>query len=421
MHVVSITDFTDFSKEYREDADGSSEHIHDFHITDDSTQWSQELRLHGETDRLQWVAGFYYLHIQHDMFGGMDAEQWFGSYVTNRTDMETDTYAFFGQGEYAINDQWSAIVGLRWSEDKKDIDLTTGCTQFTALYGPVTPANDWCGIVYGGLVQNGQNLSADRSRGEWSGNFELNWRPNDDWLLYAKYSRGNKAGSFNTGFLTFFAVDDWEFDGEVLTDYEGGFKSTWMGGRTRINGAVFYYDYSDFQSFFQQGLSFAVHNVDATVLGGEIEIVTNPWDGWEFMFGGSFLDAEQEDVGSGTVVRDRQMPFSPDVSVNGLGRYEFPAIMGGKMALLIDWSWTDKFTMNAIDHQSLTEDDFWLANARVGWTSSDESVELAVWVKNFTDTDYYVNGFDLGTFSAAAIKVPAAPRWFGGTLRYNWD
>ncbi len=194
-----------------------------------------------------------------------------------------------------------------------------------------------------------------------------------------------------------------------------------MGGRTRINGALFYYDYSDFQSFFQQGLSFAVQNLDATVLGGEIEVITNPWDGWEFMFGGSFLDAEQEDVDSGTTVRDRQMPFSPDVSLNGLGRYDFAAIMGGRMALQIDWSWTDKFTMNAIDHPSLVQEDFWLANAKVGWTSSDNRLHLDVWVKNFTDTEYYVNGFDLETFSAAAIKVPSAPRWFGGTIRYNWD
>ncbi len=215
MRIVSITDWADFWKEYREDADGSSEHIHAFHMVDESNQWSQELRLHGETERLQWVVGFYYLNIQHDMFGGMDAEQWFGSHVTNTTDLETDTYAFFGQGEYAINDQWSAIVGLRWTEDQKDIDLTTTCTQFVALYGAVTPANDWCGIVYGGLVQNNQTLSGDRSRGEWSGTFELNWRPNGDWLVYGKYSRGNKAGSFNTGFLTFFTIEDWEFDGEV--------------------------------------------------------------------------------------------------------------------------------------------------------------------------------------------------------------
>jgi len=270
-------------------------------------------------------------------------------------------------------------------------------------------------------VQDNQRLSADRSRGEWSGTFELNWRPNDDWLLYAKYSRGNKAGSFNTGFLTFFVIDDWEFDGEVLTDYEGGFKSTWMGGKTRINGAIFYYDYSDFQSFFQKGLSFSVHNVDANILGGEIDIVTNPWDGWEFSFGASFLDATQENIDNGVTIKDRDMPFSPDMTTNGIGRYEFPAFYGGRMALQLDYAWTDSYTMNAIDHLSLKQDAFWLANAKVGWTSSDERLHLDVWVKNFTDTEYYGNGFDLSTFSSAVALVPTPPRWFGGTIRYSWN
>ncbi len=35
------------------------------------------------------------------------------------------------------------------------------------------------------------------------------------------------------------------FDEEKLTSYEVGFKSTWAGGRTRLNGAAFYYDYKD--------------------------------------------------------------------------------------------------------------------------------------------------------------------------------
>lgn len=114
------------------------------------------------------------------------------------------------------------------------------------------------------------------------------------------------------------------------------------------------------------------------------------------------------------------MPFSPDWTVNGLGRYDWP-MFRGRMHAQMDFNFTDEYTMNAIDHPSLIQDDFWIANARIGWVSDDGRWEAAAWVKNFTDTEYAVNAFDTATFSASAIFVPGAPRIFGGTLRFNWD
>ncbi len=412
MQLVSITDWQDFKKDYREDVDGMDIFVTDFYITDDSNQWSQELRLHGETDRLKWILGFYYLNIEHEMLGGLDSDAIFVTSTSTFSQLETDTYAFFGHGEYAINDQWSAIVGLRWTEDEKDIHLDGRCNDLAGFAGS-------CTFFYGGLVNDNSIIDASRSEGEWSGTFELNWRPNDDLLLYAKYARGNKAGSFNTGFLTLFTPDSVEFDGEVLTNYEGGFKSTWMDGRLRFNGSMFYYDYEDFQSFFQLGLNFSVHNLDANVLGGELELIANPVEGLDVMLGLSLLDATQEDVDNNVITRDRRMPFAPDMTFNGLVRYEWPAL-SGMLAVQFDWAYTDDYTMAAVDHPALLEESYWLSNAKVGWSSEDGSWELSAWVKNLNDADYYVNGFDTSTFSATIIKVPAAPRIFGGTIRYNW-
>ena len=65
-------------------------------------------------------------------------------------------------------------------------------------------------------------------------------------------------------------------------------KSTIFDGRARLNGSVFYYDYKDFQSFFQLGLNWSVQPQDAEVLGGELELVASPWEGWEFAAGADF-------------------------------------------------------------------------------------------------------------------------------------
>lgn len=416
LKAVYIADFRKFDKSYREDADGTAVYVSDFYIKDDSSQWSQEVRLEGSRGNLQWTTGFYYLNIEHTMFGGMDTALVFGSNLDTHTRLDTETYAGFVQGEWAFHDQWTAIVGLRWTEDQKDFELIGRCFDTPAQAGFAGS----CNLFYSGLVNNNTTLNTDRSEGEWSGTFELNYRPTDDALIYGKFSRGNKAGGFNTGFLTLFAPEAVEFDGEVLHNYEGGFKTTWMDGRLRINGAMFYYDYMDFQSFFQLGTNFSVQNLDASVFGGELEVVTNPWDGWEFAFGLSALDAEQEDVATARVRRDRPMPFSPDITHNGLGRYEWP-MLNGNMHIQLDYNYSDEYTMNAIDHPSLIQDSFVIANARIGWMSENGRWEAAAWVKNFTDTEYVVNGFDTATFSASAILVPGAPRIFGGTIRVNWD
>ena len=193
-------------------------------MDDKGSQWSTELRLHGESDAVQWMAGFNYLNIKHDMFAGVESDLIFLSSVSTLTDLETSSYAFFAQGEYAFNSEWSAIVGFRWTEDNKDVFVDSRCTNVPGFEGI-------CDLYYGDLIVNNTIIDTTRSEGEWSGTFEINWRPDEAWLLYAKYSRGNKAGGFNTGYGGYFTRDVFEFGGEVLTSYEGGFKSTIFDGR----------------------------------------------------------------------------------------------------------------------------------------------------------------------------------------------
>ena len=88
----------------------------------------------------------------------------------------------------------------------------------------------------------------------------------DDLLLYAGINRGVKAGSFNAPLLGAYLGAGGDaalpYDEEILTAYEGGFKAT-LGSRTRLNGAVFYYNYADYQAFLFVGVGGVVINADA--------------------------------------------------------------------------------------------------------------------------------------------------------------
>ena len=419
LRIVSITNWQDFEKHYLEDVDGTPAPLFTFNQNVDSEQFSQELQVHSETDRLKWVAGAYYLNIDSDYLIITDVLNCCLVEFDNDVKLETESYAFFLQAEFSLTEQFSFIGGFRWTEDEKDIAATPICTNAGPGEAFGLPA-DPCDFFFGGTAQTGTPLASSRSEGEWSGVFELNWQPDDDWLVYVKYSRGNKAGGFNAGATFLFdASTVFTFDGEVLKSYEGGVKAKLFGGKARLNTSVFHYDYEDFQNFSSQGINLIVFNTDAKNTGAEIELITNPLEGWEFLLGLSLQDAKQKDVTFAGATRDMPMPNAPDVTFNGLGRYEWP-LFGGSVAAQIDFNYVDRRALNGIDHPGLFDGSYIVANARLDYTSSDGKWEANLWVKNFTDTDYVSTLFDLSTFTGVIIDVPVAPRWFGGTVRYNW-
>ena len=75
-----------------------------------------------------------------------------------------------------------------------------------------------------------------------------------------------KGPGFNAPLDGSLVPDEVPFKGEVLTAYELGVKSTLFDGRARLNASGFYYDYQDYQSFDQRGLTLVVRNKDATHL-----------------------------------------------------------------------------------------------------------------------------------------------------------
>src|SRR5690606_32607347 len=66
VQLTSITDFQTINKEYSADTDGSPIESGSLANQQDSSQFSQEIRLSGEMERLRWVAGLYYLNIDGD-------------------------------------------------------------------------------------------------------------------------------------------------------------------------------------------------------------------------------------------------------------------------------------------------------------------------------------------------------------------
>lgn len=420
FEITSITNWQDLKKRYLEDTTGASipAPLFDFFQDQDARTVSEEFRVAWSGEDLQVTVGAYYLDITSDMHTGVE-NLFFGFDLDNRILLETETWAAFVQAEWAMTDELTFIGGFRWTEDDKDFTFRPSCPGVGALIG-VPELGSACGPIFGPAAGQSNDLDYSRSEGNWSGVFELDWAPNDDWLFYMKYSRGNKAGGYNGGPASTYRVGAFEFAGEVLKAYEGGFKANMFDGKARVNTSIYYYDYNNFQSFNAAGIDIFVTNQDAENTGAEIEIVANPWDGWEFLFGVGIQDGVQNDFNFGGFVEDVPLPNAPDVMLNGLVRYQFGSFADGLMTAQVDFNYVDDRQLNAAGHPALADEDYTVWNAKIGWTSADERWDAEVWVKNLTDAEYQPTAFEFSGFTGSSIDVYGPPRWFGGTVRYRF-
>lgn len=433
--VTSITDFLEVDRTYGEDTDGSPIDQITFVDLEDREQFSQEIRLNGATEKFTWVAGLYYLDFDVFSIGtvtedtgplttvGFDGSMGaiagpftfppaptgpfppFMSVPFDHTgSVDSESRAIFGHLETKLSEEFSLVTALRYTEDEREADFSIdnrilfqspfAIVEFNPSTTPL--AN-----------QEFENVSAK---------LQLDWTPNDDWLLYAGVTRGHKAGNFSQPFFIPSDLSILPHDEEVLISYELGAKGTLLDGKMRLNAGVFYYDYTDYQAFFFENLAQRVGNLDAEVTGAEVEIVYNPVPALDLAFGASFLDTTVEDVSTPIGVFDRELPYSPDASYNGLARYTW-IVFGGNLSAQVDFNYVSEFCFSVVCNPNEQEDAYFVANAQLSFRSQDEKWRLAAFVKNLGDEEYRATGVD-GSFAGITNNVFANPRWYGASIGY---
>ncbi len=141
-------------------------------------------------------------------------------------------------------------------------------------------------------VQHGYSAS------NFSPNASLQWKPNDNTLLYANVSRGFQGGGFDLQFAgnQTAAANGMKFAGETATQYELGSKLVFAGDRARLNVDAFREDIQDVQVsslLNAANLTFAVSNAAAArTQGFEADLRYRPVRGLTLSASGSYLDAK---------------------------------------------------------------------------------------------------------------------------------
>lgn len=440
---TSITNYMGMDKFYDEDGDALAIPILTFQTFVDWTQWSQELRWSGETDKSRWQVGAYYLDMENDggtnvtgapafgnllasgrvvAAGGVDTAlatgnpfNGFEGAVGNQLYLlESKNWSVFGQADFDLTDRLTMTTGLRWSQDDKKINL--GIT-YADNFNPVPI------LVDGSVARAALNPGVDEvDYGDWAGRFALNYQLSDSTIIFGSVNRGIKGGNWSTGVGANVTEVNFRHNEEVLWSYEAGFKSDFENAR--LNATVYYYDYEDYQAFSLAGGGPFIGNSDASSVGGEIELFLYPTERLDIILGTAFIDSTVDRVagansvvGGGTSpndILDAEFPNAPKLSFNYLFRYNFDAL-GGNLAAQIDGVWNDDQFLEVTNGSGTLQKSYNVSNARLTYTSGSDRFTVSGWVRNFTDETYKQYTLDLGDLGATSYYAP--PIMYGLTAR----
>ena len=406
IYLTSVTDFTTSDKEYREDDDSSALDLVTYVSTADVEQLSQELRIDGDTDKLRWTGGVYFLNIKNEFSGAFQfpSDGYLPKYVA---DSQTDTVSIFGQVDVDLSESLLLTAGLRWTEDDKELSY-----QLTGQGAVFADGSDF--------LYTGDVYDFTRTDAEFSGKLQLDWQVSDDQLFYVGYNRGTKGGGFNTPSDGFSLASEVGFEPEVLTSYEVGSKTSFADGNGRFNTSVFYYDYDNYQGFFFSGTTSLLINSEASFVGGEAELTYATDNGWDFLLGLSILDTEVNGASNDgtTVIKDQKALLAPEVTANLLIRKEWE-LDGARVAAQLSTNYVGKEYFNLINSEATEAGNYALTNLRMSYFS-DDSWEASVFVNNVFDKEAVTFGYDLSDFGNYSIYVVNPPRWAGVNFKYNW-
>ncbi|HTW34084.1 MAG TPA: TonB-dependent receptor [Rhizomicrobium sp.] len=414
--LTSVTGYIQFRRSFLINAGASPTQDADFDENDRVNQFSEELRLAGNADGVQWLVGADYSWDQiRDYTPGSLADS-FGLDVLITADQITHYAAGFAQVDWPLVDHLTLSSGVRLAyEDRSYVGGSNWTIAGTTTAFPLFDTSE-------------NDTISDRAVDFREA---LNWKPGEDTLVYASVSRGTKSGGFFDGIST----QDQAlapYKPETLTDYETGVKSEFFNDTVLLDSSVFYYDYRDLQAqtFTTVGAVALIKlsNIQkANVYGLDAALTWLPLDGLSLRGGlgllhsrlGSFPYASVS--GPTTEPSGNQLPDAPDVTFNGTARYEHSLFSNYVGAVQFSGVYAADSFLETLNTPFLFSKANWVFDGRTSIGTNDKSWELAFWIKNMFNEQHVVQATDDGAPLDEGYRIFNAPRTYGFTLTYAFQ
>jgi iron complex outermembrane receptor protein len=421
----------------------------DVPVTYQNEQFSTELQLLFNGDRLSGVMGYYYLDANafndFDVVLGQTGDLIGVPGLNANTvgDVDTKTWSLFADFSYDLSDYWSVSLGGRYTSDERSSVVLR--RTFAGGFSPTFGGN---GIV----IATTSDFNGSEEWTEFTPRASVTWAPSDEHSVYFSYAEGFKGGSFDPRGQTT-SAPDLDGDGvvseeeifefmrflpETVTSYELGWRANALDGRLMSSVAVFFADYEDVQVPGSIGIDTTGDGVEDTFTGvttnaGAAELPGVEFEGsfrasdtWSFRWAVGWLDAEYtqfidafgEDVSDQAVFQN-----TPEWTASGSLTYERPLSLfgnGGQFFFIPSFAYRDDASQFEFPIPLLDQEAFTLFDLSIVWEDDDGHWRVGLHGKNLGDEEYKVAGYNFPALglegNVTAFYGP--PRTVTATVEY---
>ena len=399
-------------------------------------QFSQELQAVVERGPLAGLVGAYYLNANAEnvfdvrlyttrpnpvtLPSGAILPALPGLTASTEGEVDTKTWAVFGDFTYDLTPQWSLSVGGRFTNDRRKARVL----RQTRLFGGHPLLGGAAGFGTGTVIATTSNFEGKRKDTAFTPRASVSFRPNRDHNIYLSYSRGFKGGGFDprgqsTQAPTQSPADVFEFmafDPETVDSFELGWKASLLNNRLQLATALFNADYKDVQV---PGSAGCVVGGVSTFCGITTNAGKARFRGVEFEGNArvaedmaaagdrltlaatlGYLDAKYREfitniAGTGPVdvADDRKIQNTPKWTMSGSLDYNVPAF-GGRLDANTTLSYRSSTQQFELASPGLDQKGFALWDANLVWRSTGGRYTIGLHGKNLTNKKYITAGYN---------------------------
>lgn len=458
MDLTYIGAYRESESDWNMDSTGSSGLVIIDDIFDTTEQISQELRFaHTPNDRINYVVGLWFLNEKTDRTECFDLDGrgpvgrlpavpadrvrrealiadtdctplTDGSEGYNQNN-ETESIAVFGQADLQLGEKTTLTVGGRYSYEEKSIVSRSVTNEEASRLGvcvgrgPAATASGLCIIA-----QDFGPLGIKQSWSSITPKVSINYAVNDSTNVYASYARGFKSGGFPAAPQTEAAARR-VLSQEEADSFEVGIKSL-INQVFRLNVAVFYTKYEglQIQNFgtpadqaggFGRFLTFNAG--DGEVSG--IEVEANWLIGQNFTASGFVSTADSKfgvtDIANAAANANQEgndLLRTPKLKYGATLDWDMP--VGGGSTFNLNTSYNYTSDQRADLPSYALQPSFGLLDARLSWRSSNDRLDVALWLKNLLDEEYISHIYTLAGGNVTAVY--GDPRMYGVNVTYRF-
>jgi iron complex outermembrane receptor protein len=445
---------------------------------DQRMNYTEELQLQGRTadDRLTWQVGGY-LERSIPLKGQFNSQQQYTAVYAFCTDIYAfkctsiqpagsvsiannvytyKTYGVYAQATYKLTEQFAITGGIRntWEYahvDANNVRVVPSPTGIASLRcsRATTPPNPGPDLINNPVCT--RSFTEKSNRPTWL--ITLDFKPNQDMLIYAKWARGYRGGGLNEAN---FGIETWS--PEKLDTYEVGLKTSFRGAVSgNFNIAGFWNEFQDQQtSVFIPACTNAptcaptgingIQNVSKSRIRGiEADGSVTLFEDLRIDFGYAYLDAKVTGGSvpfcdntrficsqAGFLSTGTRLLFAPKNRFTITGTYALPLDESvGDVSVGATFTHTDRqfqthtndlpFAAGAIpeNYGLLPPTD--LLNLNLTWKSvAGSPIDLAFYATNVTDEKYRVATAGGLPSTGGEFILLGEPRMYGVRVKYRF-